>query len=234
MSDQFQIEFFDHPDQLATAAATLTVKTLSAVPAGQPALLALSGGRIARDYFRSLINVWRDGRAHFFWADERCVLPTSPDSNFHDAFEILLKPLEISEDRIHRIRGELLPEQAASEAGETLRRVSKTGASALPCLDLVILGMGEDGHVASLFPGGLQTSPGDTECFLPVLGPKPPHRRVTMSWELLQAASDVLVLISGAGKETALRDALSSPTSNPLGNLLQLRDQTTLLSTVRP
>jgi 6-phosphogluconolactonase len=126
----------------------------------------------------------------------------------------------------------LPPEQAAQEAETSLRKVAGAELS-LPRLDLVILGMGEDGHVASLFPAGLQPSPGAGECFRAVVGPKPPPNRVTMTWELLTCANQVLVLVSGPGKEAALANALALNDMNPLSRLLRLRSHTTILSTVR-
>jgi 6-phosphogluconolactonase len=229
MSERFQVKYFDTREALAAEAADLTVKTLSAVPAGRPALVALSGGRVAKDYLQALVRIWRDDRTHFFWADERCVGPNSEESNFRVAQELLLEPLGVEEFRSHRIRGELPAGQAAELAEQALRSISGTQPPGLPRLDLVILGMGEDGHIASLFPGGLEPCPASIKCFQAVIGPKPPPQRVTMTWELLLAAGEVAVLVSGAGKEKALRDALS-----PNGvKLLRLR-AATLLSTVQP
>ena len=88
----------------------------------------------------------------FFWGDERCVPPNHPDSNYRLADDALLRPLGIGPERLHRIYGELEPAVAARAAEAELRAAGPVPPTEQPVLDLVLLGMGEDGHVASLFP----------------------------------------------------------------------------------
>src|SRR6266542_1613742 len=132
------------------------IETASAIL--DPYFVALSGGRIARRFFTAVTDLAKARRSdlnalHFFWGDERCVPPTDPESNFAIARELLLAPLGIPEAQIHRVRGEDPPGLAAAEAEKELRRLASTAADGQPVFDLVFLGLGEDGHVASLFPG---------------------------------------------------------------------------------
>src|SRR5262249_49725561 len=124
--------------------------------------VALSGGRISRNFFSDVVAQARArkisfGRVHFFWADERCLPPDDAESNYRLARELLFEPLNVSADCIHRIRGEDPPDAAARAAATELSdRVSKNN-SGQPALDLIFLGLGEDGHVASLFPDEPET-----------------------------------------------------------------------------
>ena len=194
--------------------------------------MALSGGRTAAGLYRQCVACSRESEVSwagvdFFWADERCVPPDDLRSNFGEAQRGLLVPLGVVPERVHRVRGEREPETAAAEAEATLRRVTlQRGSEGV--LDLVVLGMGEDGHVASLFPSGVGQGMGVGRLYTAVGSPKPPPRRVTLTYEALAAARDVWVLISGAGKAQVLERALSGDDSLPLGKVLAARSRTRL------
>lgn len=147
---------------------------------------------------------------HFFWADERCVPPQDPESNFALADSWLFQPLRVAAASIHRIRGEAPPAQAAREAAEELSRFAPLDQAGCPVLDLILLGMGEDGHVASLFPGSESAgvTAGDNDIYRAVTAPKPPPNRITLTYPVIYAARQVWVLASGPGKERALADSL--------------------------
>jgi len=199
-----------------------------------PRFIALAGGRIAGRFLaaaaaRARTLGFKFPSTHFFWGDERCVGPDDPESNFALARRHFLAPLMIPEPQVHRIRGELPPSQAAGEAEAELRRFAPVGQVGLPLLDLVFLGMGEDGHVASLFPGEAEEVMSSPAVYRAVIASKPPPRRVTLGYPVLCAARQVWVLISGAGKEQILRESLSSTGRAPLARLLRLRPQTRLL-----
>ena len=160
---------------------------------------------------------------HFFWADERCVPPDNPESNYRTARELLFEPLAIPLSHIHRIRGEDDPGAAAKSASDELACIAGKNPQNVPILDLVILGMGEDGHVASLFPG----APSQPGIYYPVIGPKPPPRRITVSYDVIIAARDVWVLVSGAGKQGALAGSLAPGGGDtPLARVVQGRKRT--------
>jgi 6-phosphogluconolactonase len=199
--------------------------------------VALSGGRVAGRFMaaaaersRSRGVSWDD--VDFYWGDERCVPPEHADSNYRLADEALLTPLGIAADKRHRLRGELPPAEAARLAEEELRSATRTSGGSVPVLDLVFLGMGEDGHVASLFPEAPQEVIESRALVLPVIGPKPPPQRLTLTFPVLAAAREVWVLASGAGKEQALRESLAPGLRTPLARLLSQRGSTRIFTDI--
>ncbi|MBI3879880.1 MAG: 6-phosphogluconolactonase [Verrucomicrobia bacterium] len=196
--------------------------------------VALSGGRITKTFFGEIVAQAKPAAlagVHFFWADERCVAPTNPDSNFALAQSALFTPLGIAGDFIHRLRGEADPAFAVAEADAELCRVAEMDSSGMPLLDLVFLGMGEDGHVASLFPGAAAEVEQGRGPFLHLTNsPKPPPNRLTLTYAALAAAREVWVLAAGAGKEAALRESLSAAGRTPLARVIRLRPRTKLFT----
>ena len=198
--------------------------------------VALSGGRSAERFFSAVSELARlrsvsFDKVRFFWSDERCVPPTDVESNFALANRLLLQPLGIRADHIHRLKGEIDPCEAAEQAEAELRRIPPSRSVGLPLLDLVFLGLGEDGHIASLFPQAQREVVESRAFFLPIVGPKPPPNRITMTYAAIAAASRVWVLASGVGKDEALTASLSSETRTPLGHLLRLRSSTRIYTT---
>lgn len=224
----------------ATALAVLVAdrwldRVEAAAQSGAAHRVALAGGRITDRFLRTVAIRALDrgvslAGVDFFWGDERCVPPDHPDSNHLLAREALLGPLKIAEARIHRVLGELDPASGAALAELDLRRVTGAEGAVMPRLDLVFLGMGEDAHIASLFPGA-PASVTESGCvYVGVIGPKPPPRRVSLTYRALAAAADVWVLASGAGKEPALRESLKFDGATPLGRVLRERSHTTIFT----
>jgi len=240
----FELNSFATDDELArTVAGHWLDEIESANRAGKPHCVALSGGRIAQKFFAATVEQVKarkigDGgtpslpaNVHFFWADERCVPPDDRESNFHLANELLFAPLKISESQVHRIRGELPPETAAAQAASELRRLAASNANGQPVLDLIFLGMGEDGHVASLFPGENEATRSDNAIFRAVKNsPKPPPNRVTLGFAAIAAARQVWVLVSGAGKKAALRESLAADGCTSLARVTKIRTHTQIFS----
>ena len=231
---------FASADELASRAASAWLDEIeSANRAGKTHCVALSGGRITQKFFAATVELAKARKTsfapvHFFWADERCVPPTDPESNFKLANELLFAPLKIPTNQIHRIRGEDSSEAAVKTAEAELRRIAPADKNGQPVLDLIFLGMGEDGHVASLFPDALSEI---VNCTVPFLfienSPKPPPRRITLSYAAITAARQVWVLVSGAGKEAALRESLRPGGQTPLARVVQLRSQVKIFSDIR-
>lgn len=231
---------FDNDLQLAAQAAGQWLDQLAARADQQsPYSVALSGGRITKSFFKEVVKQaqprgLRFPAVHFFWADERCVPPTDVESNFASARELLFSPLGIPASQIHRIPGERVPDLASREAEEELIGyfAGTAVSSDTPALDLIFLGMGEDGHVASLFPGDTWEDSHSAPLFRPVVASKPPPHRITMTYRLIRAAREVWVLASGAGKRSALASALLSP-ELPLGKVRESRAQLRIFSDIR-
>jgi 6-phosphogluconolactonase len=231
----FELISFAKADELVARAATAWLDEIElANRAGKSHCVALSGGRITQKFFAATVEQAKARavsfeRVHFFWADERCVPPTDPESNFKLASELLFAPLKIPANQIHRILGEVSPQAAVKLAEKELSRIAPADKNGQPALDLIFLGMGEDGHVASLFPGA---PPEILNCASPFLAiansPKPPPCRISLSYAAIAAARQVWALVSGAGKEAALRASLRPGGQTPLARVLRSRSRTTI------
>jgi 6-phosphogluconolactonase len=267
----FDLISFASADELACAVATAFLNEVEAANREKRRYtVAVSGGRITQKFFASVVEQAKAratsfGPIHFFWADERCVPPDDPESNFRMARELLFEPLDISENRIHRVRGEDPPEAAAKAAeAEMLSTVGKVvinlppsvttrlvvspstadspsagpkptlpAPGGQPVLDLVMLGLGEDGHVASLFPGEPEELISSPAIYRAVTNsPKPPPNRVTLGYAPIVRARLVWVLVSGSGKTAAFRESLSPAGSTPLACVLRRREGTKIFTDV--
>jgi 6-phosphogluconolactonase len=156
-----------------------------------------------------------------WFADERCVEPDDEQSNYRLAAETLLRPAAISDERVHRMPGELGPEAGAEQYARELRGGAPL-ESGLPVLDVVVLGIGPDGHVASLFPGAATLDAGEDSLCLGVHdSPKPPPERITLSLPVLRAARACLLLATGAEKADAVSAMLGEPSRHVPASLLR-------------
>jgi len=226
----YELLRFASAADLARAAARAWLDEIEAAArAGQIHCVALSGGRIAQQFFAATTAQAKTRKTafdcvHFFWADERCVPPDDPESNFKMADELLFSPLKIAAENIHRLRGEDPPQDEVKSAAAELRRIAKKNREQQPILDLIFLGMGEDGHIASLFPNAPEKIIDIHVPFLVVENsPKPPPARISLSYQAIIAAKNIWVLISGAGKAAALRESLSSTGKTPLARVMAAR-----------
>jgi 6-phosphogluconolactonase len=180
---------------------------------------ALSGGSTPEQLYtllasRELLPRIDWSRVSFFFGDERCVPPDDPQSNYRMALASLLGPLGVPAERVHRMLGELGAEIAAERYQAELERCLAREGNGLPAFDLVLLGMGADGHTASLFPG---TAALDERARW-VAGSHPDGLvpRVTLTLPLINAARRVLFLVSGADKAQAAREVLHGSSPLPL------------------
>jgi len=237
--NNFELLAFPSAHPLSRAAAKAWLEEIAPTNrVEKPYWVALSGGHITLEFFAAVIELSKAGgfslaRIHFFWADERCVPPDDPASNFAIADRHFFQPLGIAADKIHRIPGELSPDAAAELATAEIQRLVPPGFGGQPVLDLVFLGMGEDGHVASLFPGELDCAISSPAIFRAVRNaPKPPPERVTLGYGTLAAARHVWVLASGPGKTAALRESLTPTGQTPLARVLQSRRKTRIFSDI--
>ena len=182
--------------------------------------VALPGGSVARMFFPRLARGPFDwARAEFFWTDERAVPVTDPESNYGLARSLWLDPANVPADRVHRMEADAAdPEGAAAAyAIDLVRTLGRP-----PRLDVVLLGVGADGHVCSLFPGHTLLREEQKWVAFEADAPRPPSRRLTLTLPTLAAADLVVVAASGGTKAQALRAALHDRDS-PLPVALVLR-----------
>ncbi|HEX2907968.1 MAG TPA: 6-phosphogluconolactonase [Phototrophicaceae bacterium] len=199
-------------EHLAQAAADLVVETAQAAIAHSGRFtLALAGGSTPRRLYERLAAepyvskiIWP--HVHLFWGDERCVPPDHPDSNYRMARESLLEHILIPGENIHRIQGELAPPEAAALYEQHLR----TFFGNEPRFDLILLGMGADGHTASLFPHtpALQER---ERWVVPNYALSQQSWRITLTIPVINAAAHIIFLVAGAKKAETLHRVLTGP-----------------------
>ena len=165
--------------------------------------IALSGGSTPEVLF-SLLGVkyaksipWK--RVHFFWGDERCVPPDNSESNFAMTSRTLISKIEIPSENIHRIKGEDDPEMEAVRYSEEVLSFTRN-RDGLPEFDLVLLGLGDDGHTASIFPGHLDMFSSYKIC-ITALHPVTQQKRITLTGRVINNADVVTFLVTGKKKE---------------------------------
>jgi len=208
----FQIRIFKDMETLSRAAADLFAERAAASIAERGRfLVALNGGGTPNRLFHLLATDYREkvdwNHVHVFWGDERCVPPGDAGSSYGQAWDAFLSHVPIPESNIHRVRGELEPAEASRDYALALSGFASPPFE-FPRFDLVYLGMGEDGHTASLFPG----SPVDaTEPTLPVTAQYQdrPANRVTLTPLILNQARMVAFMVTGEKKAVTLAEVLS-------------------------
>jgi 6-phosphogluconolactonase len=178
--------------------------------------IALAGGATPRAAYQHLgarCPPWR--RLEIFFGDERCVPPDAEGSNYRMARVALLDRVPLRPEQIHRIPGELPPAEAAAQAERDLREA--VPGSPFPVFDLMVLGIGPDGHTASLFPGGPELEEAE-RLMIAVHRPEMPHPwRVTMTLPVLNAARSVLMLAGDASKAEVVARAVAGDPAVPAG-----------------
>jgi 6-phosphogluconolactonase len=176
--------------------------------------VALSGGNTPRAVYSLLAEKYADSiswnKVFVFFGDERHVPPDDNDSNFRMASESLLSRVPIPAKNVHRIQAELDARTAADQYEVTLRQFFSVQKGQFPRFDLIMLGMGEDGHTASLFPGTAALNE-NTRLVVANHVEKLQTDRITSTFPVLNAAAEVLVIISGENKAAVLRDIIHSP-----------------------
>jgi len=230
-----KLEIYASTEELFhTAAQRISVTLAAALAERGAAFFVLTGGNTPKPVYEMLsAPPFREcldwSRIHLFWGDERCVPPESPKSNYGMTWKILISELSIPSENIHRIFGELEdPKDAARRYETEIRRVFADAP--LPAFDLVLLGIGEDGHTASLFPG---ISWDEERWVVASFVPKLKANRITMTPRLLNTARAVIFLTSGTAKAKALAGVLEDPASiypaktinPPSGNLTWMVDR---------
>ena len=207
-----EIRIFNDLEELSVAAADLFVEQSNqSIAERNRFLVALNGGGTPTRLFELLATDYGKrvdwSRVQVFWGDERCVTPDDAGSSYGQARDILLSHVLIPDANIHRIKGELGPAEASKDYSLILRGFASSPLK-WPCFDLIYLGMGEDGHTASLFPG----SPVDvTEPTMPVTAhyQDRPANRVTLTPVVFNSARMIAFMATGEKKANTLAEVLS-------------------------
>ncbi|MGC2658554.1 MAG: 6-phosphogluconolactonase [Bryobacteraceae bacterium] len=175
------------------------------------ATFALSGGHTPKPMFSVMAKADFDwSNVHIFWVDERCVPPDDDQSNFKMADQALLTPARISKYNVHRVQGEMKPEEGSARYVEDIREFFGLSKEGLPVFDLIHRGMGSDAHTASLFPGDPLI--GDrTGIAASVYSTAAHNYRVTLLPGVLLAAKRTVILAAGPDKAVPLKDVLEGP-----------------------
>ena len=212
-----RLNIFADPAALAHAATEKILYCLNeAILEQGRATIVLSGGNTPRTVYELLASEAYRGRVgwslvHIFWGDERSLLPTTPGSNFRMANEVMLQHLPIPPGNVHRIPAEHPPQEAARVYEAELREFFETGPGEFPRFTIVLLGLGDDGHTASLFPDTLalrERSRIVCEVYVDALD----SSRITMTAPALNSAGTVLFLVTGKSKAAILREVLLDET----------------------
>jgi len=173
-----------------------------------PFNIALSGGNTPRLLFSILAEKYNGSvnwnYVHFYWVDERCVPPGVSESNYGVAARLLFSRIDIPLENIHRIKGEEEPEKEVERYRREMQKHIRI-LNGFPAFDLIILGMGDDGHTASIFPGRLDLLKSTEICeiaFHPVTG----QIRITLTGKVINNADSVVFMVTGKNKSALIRD----------------------------
>ncbi len=215
-SSKFQVmkktdlHIFKNPEELADKFADQLMNCVE-TRSGNTFHLAISGGKTPNLLFSVLASKYADSplwqKVHFWWVDERMVPPDHPESNFGMANRLLFSKIAIPEENIHRIKGENNPEvEALSYSTQIQKNVPQKNG--WPVFDLILLGMGDDGHTASIFPNQMNLLESDQICEVathPVSGQK----RVTLTGKAINTANRIYFLITGKEKANRLKEIVN-------------------------
>jgi len=198
--------------EVAAAAAELFAETaIAAARSRGVARIAISGGSTPKSMFELLadpsqpyLNDIPWGQLQLFWVDERCVPPDHAESNYGMTKAAMLSKVPLPDANVHRMEGELDPEEAASRYESEIRNTFKLEGAETPAFDLILLGLGPDGHTASLFPHTEGLDEMARICFANHV-PQKDTWRITLTWPVIVAGREVAFLIEGAGKEEMVR-----------------------------
>jgi len=207
---------FEDRDDLATSLADYVAGLSKSATEGRGAFtVVLSGGSLIHQLRKLTEPPYLDsvdwGRWHVFWVDERVVAKNHPDSNYKLAYDGLLSKVPIVPGHVYAINDSLSAEGAAEDYETGLKQLAKTGildaskSGDFPTFDLILLGIGPDGHIASLFPGHPLLSEKEKWVTFIRDSPKPPPERITFTLPVINAAANIAVVVTGAGKADALK-----------------------------
>lgn len=215
MTDHPEIITEPSPGALAAAVAGRLVIRLAAVQAaGRVPVIALTGGSIAAKIHEAVVTATRDAvdwsRVDIWWGDERYVPADDDARNARQARKALLDHVDVNPGRVHEMPASNGPHDTVADAAAAYGDELRTGGSGM--FDVMMLGVGPDGHVASLFPGASELDVGDTVAVAVPDSPKPPPERISLTLGALNRSREVWFVVAGQDKADAVAQALASGT----------------------
>lgn len=221
-------------DLAERVALDLADKIRSAERDNSPIALALSGGNTPRLLFAVLAEKYHSSLnwsfVNIFWVDERCVSPGDPESNYGMTNRLLFEKIDIPRQNIHRIKGENDPEQEADRYSEEILKYIPL-KNGLPSYDIILLGMGEDGHTASIFPGNIESFNSTRICEI-AIHPVSGQKRVSLTGKVINNADEIIFLVTGKNKADIVHQIITRKEAYlryPAANIYSEHGKTTWL-----
>ncbi len=210
MTTETEVRIFETPKKVYKAIAKEIVK--HAQKTNQPRFdIALSGGNSPKGLFKKMSKKYRDlipwDRIHFWWGDERCVSPHDAESNYRMTVDYLLSKINIPKENIHRIKGERNPDEEAKRYSEEITS-NLNSRNEIPVFDLIILGMGSDGHTASIFPNQMELLNTEKICEV-AQHPNSGQKRITLSGRVINNANRIFFLVTGENKAIRISEIMN-------------------------
>jgi len=207
------IEIFPTPQALAESLAMeLANQIRNAETSSSAFTIAISGGSTPRLLFSTLGDKYANpadwSNVHFFWVDERCVPPDDPESNFGMIRTVFLNKIGIKEENIHRMRGEEDPGKEAKRYSKEINEIVPV-RNGFPCLNLMLLGLGDDGHTASIFPGNEKLFSSEKVCDTAV-HPITGQKRITLTGGVINNSEKIIFLVTGKNKARIVENILGN------------------------
>jgi len=201
------LKVFSKIEEMAEAFFLLFEQELSCAQSeNRTCNIALSGGNTPLLIFEFLARKQRTWInlhfLHIYWSDERCVAPDSKDSNYGNIWKSIIRYIDIPEENIHRIRGEDDPLLESKRYSDTLRNHIPI-ENGFPRFDLMLLGIGEDGHTASIFPNAMEMLNSDNSCYV-AIHPQTKQNRITLSLRLINNSKKILFMVTGKSKSDVI------------------------------
>lgn len=214
MKENIEVKITGSPRKVAKQ-ATKYILSLLQNSGNQRFDIALSGGSTPKLLFErlaeKLVDMAEWKRIHLWWGDERCVPMGSSESNFRMTEETLISKVPIPKENIHRIRGEANPEAEALRYGEEIRNKLNLLHN-WPVFDLFILGLGEDGHTASIFPDQMELLYSDEICQV-ANHPATGQKRITLTGNVINSANEIIFLVTGESKADRVAEIMNNEIS---------------------
>lgn len=222
------IRIFKNTGEISEAIAKMLFRLMDQ-PGQTPIHIALSGGNTPKAIFRYLTQTYgkklADNRFHFWWGDDRCVPPTHDDSNYKWAHELWLKPIGIADKNIHRVMGENNPETEAIRYSKELNQWCNI-KNGFPVIDLNLLGLGDDGHTASIFPHCMELLSSENWCEV-ATHPTTEQKRITFTGRVINNSAQIVFISTGANKAKMVKNvAIDSNPEFPASHIKSLNGET--------